>query len=310
MSAAAPIFCVFSFNRGRFLEHCVRSIQAGVPNARIMIFDDHSNDEDTCAVLARLSADCEVITPDHDADLSFKCGGLYANMQLALTRLPANSLALCIQDDMQLVRPLQADDISAIHGFFQADPQAAFLQPAFMRDRHRQRDQRITAFDATVGAYLREDSGQSAGVFFSAVSILHVDRLRAAGWVFAPTEKQNEAQARQQGFSRMGLMRDPLVFYLPSVPAYRGKKKTWALAWAEKHRRCGFYPYRTMSGEEVTALRQRPSAQLPVAEDWLRTESGEPKPPWIFYPIEGSAWLKALNKLELRLRALWQRWFG
>ena len=287
MSAAAPIFCVFSFNRGRFLEHCVRSIQAGVPRARIMIFDDHSNDVDTRAVLARLSADCEVITPDHDADLSFKCGGLYANMQL--------------------VRPLQAEDISAIHGFFQADPQAAFLQPAFMRDRHRQRDQRITAFDATVGAYLREDSGQSAGVYFSAVSVLHVDRLRAASWVFAPTEKQNEAQARQQGFSRMGLMRDPLVFYLPSVPAYRGKKKTGALAWAEKHRRCGFYPYRTMSGEEVTALRQRPSAQLPVAEDWLRTQSGEPKPPWIFYPIEGSAWLKALNKLELRLRALWAR---
>ena len=50
-------FCVFSFNRGRFLEHCVRSIERCAPTAAVHIYDDASDDPDTLAALARLRPD-------------------------------------------------------------------------------------------------------------------------------------------------------------------------------------------------------------------------------------------------------------
>lgn len=270
-----------------------------------MIFDDQSNDEDTLRTLDELGRDCEVVTPAHAVDPAHKCGGLYANMQLALERLPAGQLACFMQDDMQVVRRIDAQDLAAFERFFSSHPRAVFLQPAFMRASHRSRDERITTLDPEAGMYFRKDNRQSAGIYFSAVSILHPDRLRESGWIFAPTEKENEGQARQR-FARMGLLRDPFVFYLPSVPAYRGKTKTWALAYAERSRRCGFYPYQLMSDSEIAALRAREPAVLPIAEEWLRTRNGTPKTPWIFYPIEGSSVLKALNTLELRLRAGWR----
>ena len=305
LSSRPPIFCVFSYNRGRFLKHCVATIETCSPASRIVIFDDHSNDGETVGILDELRARHEVCIPEGPDDFAHKCGGLYANMQRALESLPANQLACFIQDDMQVVRRLDEKDLAAFERFFAADPNAAFLQPALMRASHRDRDERITAYDPDVGVYFRSNNRQSAGIFFSAVSILHPGRLRAAGWTFAPTEKQNEAQARRH-FSRLGLLRDPFVFYLPSVPAYRGKAKTWALAYAEKIRRCGFYPYRLMSDAEIVALRQRDPKVLPIAEDLLRTEDPTIEAPWIFYPIEGSSVLKALNTLELRLRAAWR----
>src|SRR5690606_21926670 len=48
------LFCIFSFNRGRFLQNCVDSIEQCAPGARIVVFDDSSYDEATKEVLEQL----------------------------------------------------------------------------------------------------------------------------------------------------------------------------------------------------------------------------------------------------------------
>lgn len=300
-------YCVFSYNRGRFLRHCVDSLRRLGGGGAIQIFDDNSNDSDTRAALDELAAHCTIIQPQQADAGRYKCGGLYGNMQRALETLPSGALGCCVQDDMQLVRAVEVADLRDIERYFRLRPDAAFLQPTFMRGSRRELDARITRFEAEAGVYLRNGAGTSVGEHFSAVSIFAADRLRAVHWEFEPTERRNEAQARRH-FGAMGFLRDPFLFYLPNVPAYRGKTKTLALRDAERRQRSGFYPYPPMDAAQVERLRARDSAQLPVAEDWLSTVPPDfPPRPWRFYPMEGLRWHKRLNSLELKVRGLW-RW--
>ncbi|MCH8542014.1 MAG: hypothetical protein LAT61_00465 [Alcanivorax sp.] len=58
------LFCIFSFNRGRYLENCVNSIERCAPGTPIAIFDDNSEDADTIALLSRLRERYPVIQPE------------------------------------------------------------------------------------------------------------------------------------------------------------------------------------------------------------------------------------------------------
>ncbi|MBT3192410.1 MAG: glycosyltransferase family 2 protein [Verrucomicrobia bacterium] len=296
-------FCIFSYNRGQFLQNCVRSIEQCSPGADILIFDDQSTDEETVRILDSLSSKYQVVIADASYTLAHKCGGLYANMQHALSLVPESELICYLQDDTQVVRALDDKDLEDIHHFFSANDKAVFLQPAFLRGADRARNERITVYDEAHRAYFREHSTQSVGLYFSAISIAHVGRLKAYQWQFSTKEKENEANARAQ-FAHMGFMKNPILMWLPSVPAYRGKVKTLALSLAEKYRNCGFYPFQTMSAEEIRRFRERSPSVLPVAEDFLSVDATDITVPWITHPLQGSSFLKMLNRIELRAKKL------
>ncbi len=296
-------FCIFSYNRGQFLANCIQSIEQCVDSPRILIFDDNSNDAETVNLLDRLQDKYRVIQPESSAKLTYKCGGLYQNMQSSLDYIPEGELAYFVQDDTQLVRKINQQDIEAIHLFFKKHQNAAFLHHAFVREKNREHNQKVTVFDDDSGTYFREDSHRSSGTYFSAIAIVHADRLKARHWVFEPTEKENDKQAREH-FSKMGLMKNPFVMWLPSVPCYRGKVKTFALAQAEKIQKCGFYPFTILSGKENQAFVERSADILPIAEDFLTVSNTELKKPWITHPLQGLAFWKQLNKFELKLRKL------
>lgn len=298
-------FCVFSYNRGRFLRNCVDSIERCVARPSITIFDDDSDDPETRAVLSELAARYTVFSAPAGNTGGYKCGGLYGNMQAALDRAEVDDLLCFVQDDTQLVRTLEDSDRDAIVRFFARNRGAGFLHPGFFRASNRKRDLRSTHFDQQSGCYYRRGEGQSAGLHFSAISICHVGRLRDVGWVFLPREKDNDRQAATH-FSPMGYMRDPFVAWLPQVPAYRGKTKTVALRVAERWRGCGFHPIAPMSAAASTAFRQREESVHPVAEDFLSLREGALPAPWLAYPLQGSALLKLCNRIELGLR----RWLG
>ena len=304
MSAPSLHFCVFSFNRGRFLRNCIASLHACVKDPRVLIVDDDSDDPETLEILEQLGQRDTVISPQHADAADNKCGGLYANMQLALDRMPAGARICFVQDDTQLVRPLDTRDLEAIEHYFASQPEAAFLHHAFLRAQRRRRDQQHSHFDAASGSYFRDDRGQTVGLYFSAITIGDVDRLRALNWQFAPTERENEAHAREL-LPRMGFMQHPFLALLPNVPAWRGKRKTLALRLAEKLRRCGLHPYALMDEARNQAFRQRDPAQLPIAEDWLQLANDNTLPkPWLSHPLQGSSLLRLLNSLELKLRDL------
>ncbi len=294
------IFCLFSYNRGQFLENCVASLERSAPDAKLYIFDDDSDDPYTQKVLADIGERHEIVTPPKDSNLSGKFGGLYNNMARAIELMPDNSLACFIQDDMQCVRALRDQDIQDINGFFQAHPDAAFLHPAFLRGGKRARDTKCLRLNAESKSYFRFNEKQSAGINFSAIVIIHIDRLRKADWAFEYREKLNDKKAGSV-FGKMGIMANPFCLWLPNVPVYRGKRKTLALKFAERVRKSGFYPVKFMSESEAERFLARDSSVLPFSEDFLEID-GEPlKKPWIYYALEGLSLLKQLNRIELFL---------
>jgi glycosyltransferase involved in cell wall biosynthesis len=295
------LFCVFSFNRGRFLENCVRSIEQCVPSARLAVFDDNSDDEDTRQALDRIRARHAVLQPGHAS--THRLGGLYGNMQSALERARDEDLVCFVQDDMQVVRPVSDDDIRAICRTFDADRKLAFLQPCFLKGCNRERDRRTLAFNPGLNAYVRAESAQSSGRHFSAVLLTRPSRLLAQGWVFARSEPENDRQASQL-FGKIGHLFAPIAMWLPEVPAYRGKRKTLALRLAERRRGVGFFPFVPMSGADTARLKARSPDILPVAEDFLKCTNPALPVPWMYYPLQGSRLLKKLNGAEVSLRRL------
>lgn len=294
------IFCIFSFNRGRFLENCVRSIEQCVPQASIIVFDDDSDDPGTLEVLGAIEGKHEVLKPGNVS--THKLGGLYGNMQSALEYCRDEPLVCFLQDDMQVVRAISSSELEEIDAKFD-DESLAFIQPCFLKGCDRKRDTALMEFDPAQNLYFRGESSQSAGCHFSAVSILKPSRLKAAGWQFARNEPENDRQAAAK-FGRMGHLFVPFAMWLPDVPAYRGKRKTIALQIAEKRRECGLYPYKIMSEKTVADMYVRSTETLPIAEDFLESEGAARSKPWTYYPLQGSRWLKKMNSFELFLRRI------
>lgn len=295
------LVCVFSFNRGQFLEHCVSTIEQCMPDADIAVFDDDSYDEYTGQVLARIGSRHTVLQPGNQS--THKLGGLYGNMQSALEFGRDYRLVVFLQDDMQVVRPVSADEIDRFDRCFEDNPRLAFLHPCFLKGINRVRDNETLAFDDVVGGYRRRGTDQSAGQYFSAILITRPSRLLDKQWSFGRSEPVNDRQARQH-FDRIAHLFAPFAMWLPEVPAYRGKRKTLALKLAEKQRGCGFFPYRLLDESQTRDLLNRSRDALPFAEDFLECTNGKLEKPWGYYPMQGSRWLKKLNSLELAIRRL------
>jgi glycosyltransferase involved in cell wall biosynthesis len=293
-------FIVFSFNRGEFLDNCIASIEYCAPDADITIFDDDSDDLATRQRLQSLAARHRVIYPEPGPGNS-KHGGLYANMQSAFERLEPDDVTCFLQDDVQLVRKLSAEDFDAIARYFDTVDNAGFIQPAFLRGCNRLTDQAQIRFDAAAGGYLVDRLNRSAGAWYSDIFVVRARDLRDVGWKFLARESRNELQARER-LRQMLYLKNPFAAWLPCPPAWRGKTRTIALRLAHRLSGCGYYPLRYMSDAENELFRQRDARILPVAEDFLDVDGSEPPEPWIYHPLQGRRLLKLLNSAELKIR--------
>lgn len=292
---------VFSYNRGRFLENCIASIEACLPYASVCIVDDNSDDEETRTVLKRLARRHRVISPSADEGTRSKHGGLYANMQTAFEGLPGDALMGLLQDDMQVVRPVEASELASVADHFRDNPRAGFVQPAFFKGEQRRRRAMEIRFDETSGFYYADRHRRSAGAWYSDICLARVDNLRRVGWHFMSRESRNEQQARQH-FSQMAWMKNPFAAWLPCPSAWRGKQSTLALRIGEHRHGCGFHPLWIMDNKETREFLDRDPAILPFAEDFLSLRHGRLPRPWVYHPLQGSRWLKWLNSAEFKLR--------
>jgi len=296
-------FAVFSFNRGDFLKNCVASIERCAPTCAITIFDDDSDDDTTLAILDDIGDRHDIVRPP-PSDQAGKHGGLYANMQTALERLDGSGEVCMLQDDMQVVRELGAADFDAVERYFDDFGDAGFLQPAFLKGCNRKSDTDLTRVDAETGGYFVDRFQRSAGAWYSDIHVMRPDRLRDAGWTYMHREALNEQQARTH-FRQMLHLRDPFLMWLPHVPAWRGKTRTWALRRGEKITACDLYPFQILGDDENARFVGRSTDVLPFAEDFLTlADSVELPKPWIYHPLQGRRLLKHLNSAELKLRRL------
>ena len=288
---------VFSFNRGAYLKNCMSSIARCHPGAEVVIYDDDSNDPETLKVLDDLSGEHLIIRPSH-AGVE-RLGGLYRNMQAAFESVTDGRDICFLQDDMQMIRRLDAADMKSIEDYFDQHPDAAFQAPVFLRGTISAR--RLAAFQYSESSrvYSFVNTPQiCAGMYFSAVGIIRCSRLQAVGWQFRSTELENEFQA-QQHFSKMGYMRDPFAMWLPNASAFRFRRKTLSFRLAEHYSRSGLYPLTILDDAAVADMRQRNAAEHPiVVEKFLTIDGRTLRKPWPFSPLKVSRLLRRLNEFE------------
>jgi glycosyltransferase involved in cell wall biosynthesis len=259
---------IFSYNRGNFLANCVNSLLRHAPSARICVVDDRSTCPDTLAYLAQLPSGVELL--QGQVKDGARHGGLYNNMQLALESC-SSELVFFIQDDMQIVRDIDEDDLRYINAFFAHYPEAAFLHPMFLRGRRYRRDRRITRLQSDFPVYFREQPEKNSQRDLSYVDgvIAHAGRLQAANWQFVEGEAANANKAWPL-FGKMGIWPHPIAMFLPEVPVYRGKHKTRPVALAEQWAGTEPKAFLPMTPEQVRLMKARDLSVLPVAENFIR----------------------------------------
>jgi len=298
------IFFVFSYNRGPHLKNCIESIETCAPDHQVIVYDDASDDPETQQILRDIETRHEVRRRDDKAS-GDQHGALYTNMQRAIESVEDDCLICFLQDDTQLVRQIDEQDLQFMEGYFEKFPSGGFLAPVFQKRITRQRTLDRFVYYEDRGVYVCEHRSrkQVAGVYYSDISVTRSDRLKAVNWRFVPGEFENEQQAKEN-FLEMGYMYAPFAMWLPNPPAYRNKKKSFTFRLAEIVNQAGFYPFRIMGEQSVKALRTRPTQQVPIAEDYLRIAVGGLKSPWIYDPLRRYRLLRKLAKLEDFLKKL------
>ncbi|MGV8953955.1 MAG: glycosyltransferase family 2 protein [Cypionkella sp.] len=302
---------VFSYNRGAYLEFCLASIARNLPQARVVVYDDLSDDPATVAVLAALRV--PLVQPTAVARAQH--GGLYVNMRRALAEVTTPYL-LFLQDDMQIVRQVTVQDIATIEAMFAADEACGFISPLFMKAQYARKLRGQYQAAPLLRSYVcaPEIAREAMRFAFADVTLAHVPRLRAAGFDILDGEGANEVQAEAM-FSQMPLMADPFAFYCPEVPTFRNRKRPFSGRIARVMRRAGGLGFVDMTAAEVDALRHRDLSVWPFAEDFLTPENPQVRRPFVFQDFQGPLALRVLSRVEYlllsggrRLRRLRAKW--
>ena len=285
---------VFSYNRSEYLAYCLASIERNMPQARVVVYDDLSDDPETAAFLSNLSVPVVQPTLVEKA----RHGGLYTNMATAFAEVDTDYL-MFLQDDMQIVRPVESSDIDALDMIFASDPDCGFVSPQFMKAgltakllAHYRADPDLRAY-----VFSNEISREAMGFAFSDVCIAHVPRLRAAGFAILQGEDKNEMLAKSL-FSHMPWMADPFAFYCPEVPTFRNRKLQLSGQIAKMIRRPAGLGFHDMKQTDVKKLRARDLSVWPFAEDFLTAENPNVRKPFVFRDFHGPLGLRILSKIE------------
>ena len=288
--------CIFSYNRAALLKNCVHSVQSNLPGCRLRVYDDNSDDRETKDYLDTLG---EQVFFSKES-VSGQRGGLYKNMQLALDEAETEYI-LFLQDDSQVVRFVDIEDIKIIDEFFATYLRSAFIAPCFFQGRSR-------------GKYKTVLVPGIAGYFFSgtfplsaccAIVIANVARLRAVRWTFLNGEKRNDTKARKY-FSMMLQLAHPFVMHVPEPPVFRYKINTLANRISNNSIEPKYF--KTMKTEEVKAMRSRPLSQMPFAEDFLHTQNPTVRKPYIYSNVSTELfYIRKLYKCELFFRKEFQK---
>ncbi len=269
MKAMFDIF-VFSFNRGRFLDFCIGSIEACAPGRRVTIIDDASTDPDTRAVLQGLRARHQVIEAGDLEERDFRAGGLSGNMNLALdlARERGTRRVLFIQDDMQFVRRFTDFDADLIEAYFDANPDVIQLQTCFIRRLSEESMATRTRRDRSEYALFKRAELAKGKDNFSDTGVFDVERVGALFGRFDVNEGRSSAIARAKGI-QLGRSLFPFMNWLPYPMSFRGQRRSPAHLLMERLGGAGFHPIELMSTAEAAEFLARDPSILPIAEAFL-----------------------------------------
>lgn len=271
---------VFSFNRGEFLENCLKSFRTCAPDIKVTVIDDNSTDPHTIDVLSRLQDEIQVIQPQN-AQTETKTGGLYGNMNAALEIAHEANLkyVLFIQDDMQLVRSLRSIDFEMIENFFEFNRNVVQYQTCFRRRDTSERLGRLAFLDASKTAFFLPDDVEGGKDNFSATGIFHVSRMKERLDKFVIGEGANSERCRDLGIKK-GLSSYPFMNWLPYPRSFRGKKRSATHSAVEYFGGAGFHPITIMQDSKIDSFLDKKASAVPVAEEWLSAPTAPRQDYW------------------------------
>lgn len=291
---------IFSYNRGRYLRNCLESLERHAPHSSITVIDDMSTDPDVHAVLDRFADRVAVVSSDEPKG-GHHLGGLYANMNHAV-RSAKGDIALFIQDDMQIVRDLTSADIEHCNRFFDRYPDSVELHNGFFKRTQGPKNRQDIEIDSETPVYFRKPDARGS-VYFSAVGIIHVGRLRKLEFVFSNFESGNDERLSSVA-GRMGIAPFPSMMWLPFAETSKFRQKGFLQRYAEWKTGAGFYPYRPLNDEEVEQLCNHDLRDVPLAEEWLDPQGMPERTIWNF---ADAAKFVPLTRKVLKMRKRFRR---
>lgn len=273
--------CLFSYNRGHFLQNAIESVNHCLPYAELYIIDDASDDPFTQAVLKASKKNATVIIPS-SVPTDYNTGGLYPNMNYIFSKMEQlqHRFLLCLQDDQQIVRHVSMFELEQMLTFFNL-PKASFvLQTCFLKTHFGCRNdnlQPMNDFLYRPDAQLAVTPGRMSS--FAATGIFDIKLMRETVGCLCGSERENEQRARSFGL-RLGFLHDPFMHWLPFPVSYLGKRRRIDRRLADVLAGAGVHKIAYMKEDEVAALKERTPCKLAYAEDWLRAPSLPPHKHW------------------------------
>ena len=289
---------VFSYNRGPHLDRCLASLRRHAGGVPVTVIDDGSDDPATLGVLE--AAPFPVRRAGERVE--GRLGGLYDNMQAAFDGAGARRV-LFLQDDCQLIRPLDEGVLAELDAVFDAEPAQAIASPLIRMGPRQAR--REGAFEPAAGGAAwhyrpEEGAGSITAQHYTAISVLDRPRLIAAGWRFERTEGENARQAMRLGLAPMAHLDRPFAAQMPEVPTSRWGRPTLGARIAARLDGPEVRGFRDLTADEVAALGG--GAQPPLAEDVLTPTHPRTRRPFVHKGVNARGWTRALNRAETMLR--------
>lgn len=291
--------CVFSHNRGRALDECLKSVSANVKGSQIAVFDDGSRDPTTLKVLDQWSQSISVLRNPKEA--GWRVGGLHNNMNRAMEVAVAvdAEYALMLQDDMQVVRPVPPQELDNFAPYFEHNPTAVELSVSFWPFNRRGAGVNWFLDESGVASLSRHEKYQAG---YSESGLFHVSKFLNAWKRFEKGEWNNVLKARDLGSVR-GLYRYPFTMFMPFPRTYRNGRRGPKTAVSEWLAGSGVHPFRQMSEVDIQGLFARTDPTPPVARDWLSCPTVASRPVWSYYG--GPTDLRARSGWRGHLGAAW-----
>ena len=263
---------VMSYNMGPLLRNCVSSLERHAASFDVGIYDDNSSDTSTQEILNYVASRHRVVISNgQEAQADSKTGGLWTNMNRAVADAlsGAYKYILFIQDDMQLVRPIDDACLQEYGAIFANIPSVAQIRVHFMKHPFVHPGHVPSQWIPSAVAPCYVSKRYEFGLL--ATGIVRLDYLKATGFKFNSGELNNAQAAASLGWISVFPI-NPIAMFLPWPPTITDRlpvaRRTVQLV-TDYLFRVGFHPFRDMAPAEVYELMNRPKEELPYAERYL-----------------------------------------
>ena len=252
---------VYCYNRPGVLRNCLDSLREMAPDTTVEIFDDQSTNPKVAPVL-----EASEYRVHYGQGGKGRHGGLYRNMQKAyeIAREGGYEYLINMQDDMQMVRPLDAAVVAEYQAYFERVENLCEIDIRFQRQESNEK------LDRDLDCYWSPEPERGFG-FFTDVGMFHIGRLAERDWKFdlfgnslVPDEVDLNKRAAELDMRRL-MPLTPITAHVPFPDLYRNGIRLPRLSGLTGK----IYRFDYMTPEECTAMDARDISVQPKFRDFL-----------------------------------------